>query len=470
MRLHFSGARQPSGDIQARPRADRKRPRRPILAPRFEELESRQLLSGGLTLTARAQAAGFNLTTFATGFPERSDGSGPLGIAFPSGGGVLVGDTHGNVRLLPSDADGQDATTAPPVAGASFGEGNAAGMALVNGNIYLNMSQLNQIGLMNPDGTLKKVVANVPIADGMTVNPQNGHLFVSGYNSAIYDVDPLTGTASVLLNVTADGLAFDPVAGVLYAALYPEVASNQRVEGFDITSKSVVFDSGLISGAPDGIALGAGTLAGNIFVNTNGGDLVEVNLKTSAQTVIASGGSRGDFVTADPNNGTLLVTQSDRILRLAGPAGGSFTTTSSGSVDGPRITLVQRSQARAKPTKLVLNFDEPLDPALAQDVAAYHLIQLRKRSPRPIRIKSAVYDPAARRVALTLAGRINLHPGVRLTVAGTGAAALATVSGTHLDGRGDGRPGSDYVAVVTTANPVFIFKARAPGTGGGGTR
>src|SRR6516165_4609309 len=140
MRLHFSGARQLSGDIQARPRSNRKRPRRPILAPRFEELESRQLLSGGLTLTAGAQAAGFNLTTFATGFPERSDGSGPLGIAFPSGGGVLVGDTHGNVRLIPSDADGQDATTAPPVAGASFGEGNAAGMALVNGNIYLNMS------------------------------------------------------------------------------------------------------------------------------------------------------------------------------------------------------------------------------------------------------------------------------------------------------------------------------------------
>ena len=41
-----------------------------------------------------------------------------------------------------------------------------------------------------------------------------------------------------------------------------------------------------------------------------------MNLATATQTIIASGGSRGDFVTVDPNNGTLLVTQSDRIMRL----------------------------------------------------------------------------------------------------------------------------------------------------------
>ena len=78
----------------------------------------------------------------------------------------------------------------------------------------------------------------------------------------------------------------------------------------------MVFDSGAISGGVDGIALGKGPVAGNLFVNTNGGTVVEVNLATAAQTLIASGGSRGDFVTVDPNNGTLLVTQSDRIMRL----------------------------------------------------------------------------------------------------------------------------------------------------------
>ncbi len=78
----------------------------------------------------------------------------------------------------------------------------------------------------------------------------------------------------------------------------------------------MVFQSGTIATGPDGIALGTGPVAGNLFVNTNGGTVVEVNLKTAAQTIIASGGSRGDFVTVDPNNGTLLLTQTDRIMRL----------------------------------------------------------------------------------------------------------------------------------------------------------
>ena len=58
-------------------------------------------------------------------------------------------------------------------------------------------------------------------------------------------------------------------------------------------------------------------------MNTNGGTVYEVNLTTKAQTLLASGGSRGDFVTVDPN-GTLLLTQTDRILRLTSAAGGGF--------------------------------------------------------------------------------------------------------------------------------------------------
>ena len=84
----------------------------------MEALEPRQLLS--LTLTAAGQAAGFGLSTFATGFPELS-GIGPLGVVFPASGGVLVSDDPGNVRLFPTDTDGQNATTVPPVSGASYG-------------------------------------------------------------------------------------------------------------------------------------------------------------------------------------------------------------------------------------------------------------------------------------------------------------------------------------------------------------
>ncbi len=78
----------------------------------------------------------------------------------------------------------------------------------------------------------------------------------------------------------------------------------------------------MIPGDPDGTRLGFGPLAGKIYVNTNGGTVVEVNLTTKVQTVIATGGSRGDFVTLDPSNDSLLLTQSTEIDRLTPPPGG----------------------------------------------------------------------------------------------------------------------------------------------------
>ena len=41
-------------------------------------------------------------------------------MVFPASGGVLVSDGPGNVRLFPTDTDGQNATTVPPVPGATY--------------------------------------------------------------------------------------------------------------------------------------------------------------------------------------------------------------------------------------------------------------------------------------------------------------------------------------------------------------
>ncbi len=163
---------------------------------------------------------------------------------------------------------------------------------------------------------MEKVVASVPSPLGVSRRPAQRPPVRRRVRAAkIYDVNPMTGAVSVFVNVVADGLAFDASTGILYAAFDSE-AEGDQVEGFNVTTKALVFESGTIAGGPDGIALGTGPVAGNLFVNTNGGTVVEVNLATAAQTIIASGGSRGDFVTVDPNNGTLLVTQSDRIMRL----------------------------------------------------------------------------------------------------------------------------------------------------------
>ena len=136
-----------------------------------------------------------------------------------------------------------------------------------------------------------------------------------GNGTPIYVVNPVAKTVNVFENFQADGLALSADGTTLYAAI-DGGADDGHVLGFDIATKTMVFDSGAISGGIDGIAVGKGPVAGNLFVNTNGGTIVEVNLATKAQTLIASGGSRGDFVTVDPNNGTLLLTQTDRVLRL----------------------------------------------------------------------------------------------------------------------------------------------------------
>jgi hypothetical protein len=283
---------------------------------------------GRLALTPAGQAAGFSLSTFATGFPATSGNggtgshiAGPTGIAFPTSGGVLVGDAQGNVRLFPNDGDGQYAPTYPPVAGATYGLDNALGMAQVGTHIYMTQLNNGQVVEINPNGTLSQViVTGVPLAAGIVANPTNGHLFVSTIgNNQIFEVDPIAKTKTLFANASFDGMAISPDGSILYGArVYTDPASQGHVWGYNTSTKALVFDSGFLGTVGiDGIALGTGPLAGNLFVNTNDGTVIEVNLTTLAQTTIATNGTRGDFVTVDPTNNTLLLTQSDAIVRMS---------------------------------------------------------------------------------------------------------------------------------------------------------
>lgn len=275
-----------------------------------------------LSLTAAGTADGFAISTFASGFPT-SGSIGPLGIAFPTTGGVLVTDYPGDVRLFATDTDGQTAAAAP--VGQSYGFSNAVGLAQVGANIYMTQQGNASVVQINPTGTFNQlIVGGIPSATGIVADPANGHLFVSqgGFSGAgIFDVNPLTKTFSLFVPATGiDGLTISADGSTLYGAN----AFTGHILGWNTATGTLVFDSGFIPGGIDGSALGTGTLAGNIFVNTNSGTVFEVNLTTLAQTLIATGGSRGDFVMVDPSNGSLLLTQSGEIDRLTAPAGGGF--------------------------------------------------------------------------------------------------------------------------------------------------
>jgi hypothetical protein len=270
-----------------------------------------------LRLTAQGVAAGLTITSFVRGFSVL-EGIGPLGIAFPESGGVLISSLDGTVRRMPSNADGQIASATDGEI-RNYGGGNAVGMTKVNGKIYLAQRADRRIVELNDDGSVNQIVATgLPNVTALTSNSANGHIYASSISGgALWDIDPASKRVNVFKQLIGDGLAVSPDNTVLYAE------TGGRIVGFRIADGLQVFDSGFINGA-DGCAIGSGSLAGFLFVNTTDGRLVRVNLANSQQTVIANSGSRGDFVSVDPADGSLLVTQADRILRVSLSGGGGF--------------------------------------------------------------------------------------------------------------------------------------------------
>jgi PEP-CTERM motif len=268
-----------------------------------------------MVLTQAATNQGFGLSTFSTGFAS-SGSVGPLGIAVTSAG-VLVSDyPDGNVRLF-SDTDNQ--TVAGALKTTSYGGFAAAhAMTVAGGTLYMNSQSAGNLLQLNADGTLNQtIVGGFSTAQGIVANPVNGHIFVSSAGG-VFEVDPIAKTKTLFSsNTSLDGLTISADGTILYGASF-----GGHLLGFNTTSKLPTFDSGSIPGGPDGTVIGLGPLAGNIFVNTNSGNFVEINLTTLAQTLLGTGGSRGDFVSVDTNNGTLLLTQTDRVLRLTPPSGG----------------------------------------------------------------------------------------------------------------------------------------------------
>src|SRR5262249_47634801 len=130
--------------------------------------------------------------------------------------------------------------------------------------------------------------------------------------------NPTSGSPSVDTFATGtifDGLAFAGDGSVLYVARSPSIV------GFDRTGAEVL---NINTGHPtDGVAIaqsnaviGGIDVSNNLFVNCNDGVLLRIDVNNgNAVSVVASGGSRGDFVTVGPD-GCLYATQSDRIVKL----------------------------------------------------------------------------------------------------------------------------------------------------------
>jgi hypothetical protein len=277
--------------------------------------------AGNMTLTPAGIAQGFTLSTFATGFVFGPGGTGPTGIAYPGAGVVLVADSNnGKVYRFPTDTDGQ-AIASATVLGPYF---EPFGLVSFNGVTAMVLHGTGSLVTLDTNtGSTSLIVTGLPAAVpagplDVVANPLNGHYFVSNGSASpgLVDVNPLTHTFTEFA-IGGDGLTITPDGKTVYEA------SNNMVLGFDTATGAQVYQSSPIP-TVDGTGLGFGTLAGKLFANTNTGNVVEIDLASNTQTLIATGGSRGDFAKADPYNGSLLLTQSDSVLRLTPPPGGGF--------------------------------------------------------------------------------------------------------------------------------------------------
>ena len=174
----------------------------------------------------------------------------------------------------------------------------------LNGAIYLAQQLNGDVVQVNPNGTFNQViVGGINQATGLLADTFNDSLYVSSAvygNGTVYNVKPDHEDEDSLCQRPSGWPDFVPPTAPSCTGPVTKAptmgmswASAPRPTRRSSTPASSPVDT-------HGSALGTGFLTGNLFVNTNGGSLFEVNLATLAQTQLATGGSAGRLRVGGP--------------------------------------------------------------------------------------------------------------------------------------------------------------------------
>jgi DNA-binding beta-propeller fold protein YncE len=388
------------------------------------------------------------VTTFAgtAGQPGSSDGSGaaarfngPVGVAVDPEGNVYVADTgNDTIRMItPAGVVTTVAGTAGQP-GSSDGTGPAArfdgpsGVAVdPEGNVYVADSGNETIRRLS--------IPSVPAQGGLT---GTSPLAVT---AALTGLTPGTTYSYRVVSTNTDGTTFGDILSVTQAVntttttLTSSSPNNTSVLGQPVTFTATVAMVNPGSGTPTGTitfkdgstTLGTSMLSGGLATLTvpSASPLIAA-LSVGTHSIIADySGDLGDL----PSSSNLLT----QVIT---------------SADGPHVKNVERFGFHAQPTTLVIQFNEALDPARAQNVANYRIV-----GPDGVRIAiiKAMYDSAANTVTLSPKTRLDLHKIYSLTIIGTGSQGVCDRSGNLLDGTNSGVAGGNFVTRLTAANLVL---------------
>ncbi len=265
----------------------------------------------GAPLTAQGIADGFQLSTFATTNPGNTGCcAGPFGIGVNSAGNVLVGTGSGSLYVF-KDVDGQTPGSA------LFTQTNSTfvGAYTSSGGVVYGATYFGNYVSFNPDGTVANPNVFPLLAGqgylGMWTNPANGHIISNSTNGMI-DIDPTTGNFRTITPSSGDGVSVSPDGKTAYS-------EQGSINGYDIATGNHVYTSPSISGADGTGVISGGTFNGDIIVNTNFGEIYLLDPTTNTSTLIATGGTRGDYTQVDPTNGSLFLDYADEVDRLTCP-------------------------------------------------------------------------------------------------------------------------------------------------------
>jgi hypothetical protein len=272
-------------------------------------------IHASLVLTATGIADGFTLSTFATTNPGNTGCcAGPFGVAVTANGNVIVSIGNGT-RYTFSDVDGQTVATAlNSRASNSFTQAYAS----AGGQAY-GGDGLGHFVQFNNDGSINHILTGVtPGPDlGMAGNPVTGHIEASS-SIGLIDIDPLAngGLGSFrLINAggDGDGVSVSPDGLIAYS-------EQGNIIGYNIATGAVVFTSAPAAfNSPDGtgVIISNNTLNGMILIANNNGELDLLNPLTKTFVAIATGGTRLDYTSPDPTNGSIFIDSSDIVYRLS---------------------------------------------------------------------------------------------------------------------------------------------------------
>jgi hypothetical protein len=103
-----------------------------------------------------------------------------------------------------------------------------------------------------------------------------------------------------------------------------------------------------------------------------------------------------------------------------------------------------------KATGLVIQFSGALNPARAQDLAAYQLLSGKTKKShttlnKPVLLSSATYNASAHTVTLIPRSKLNPAQPEQLRITGS---VLTDSFGRSVDGNDDGQPGGEFVATT----------------------